>query len=63
MNSVDYSRKIPVSYTHLENDAEKPVGSQVVIVSEGGKVNIRVGNGTQYGRITQLAPGTTLRCV
>ena len=29
-------------------------------VSEGGKVNIRVGNGTQYGRITQLAPGTTL---
>ena len=43
-----------------ENDAEKPVGSQVVIVSEGGKVNIRVGNGTQYGRITQLAPGTTL---
>lgn len=43
-----------------ENDAEKPVGSQVVIVSEGGKVNIRVGNGTQYGRITQLAPGKTL---
>lgn len=43
-----------------ENDAEKPVGSQVVIVSDGGKVNIRVGNGTQYGRITQLAPGTTL---
>ena len=42
------------------NDAEKPVGSHVVIVSEGGKVNIRVGNGTQYGRITQLAPGTTL---
>ena len=43
-----------------ENDAEKPVRSHVVIVSEGGKVNIRVGNGTQYGRITQLAPGTTL---
>ena len=36
-----------------------PVGQNVVIVSEGGKVNIRVGNGTQYGRITQLAPGTT----
>ena len=46
-----------------ENDAEKPVGSHVVIVSEGGKVNIRVGNGTQYGRITQLAPGTTLNYV
>ena len=46
-----------------ENDAEKPVGSHVVIVSEGGKVNIRVGNGTQCGRITQLAPGTTLNYV
>ena len=39
---------------------KSPVRSHVVIVSEGGKVNIRVGNGTQYGRITQLAPGTTL---
>ena len=35
-------------------------GTHVVIVSDGGKVNIRVGNGTQYGRVTQLAPGTTL---
>ena len=34
--------------------------TQRVIVSDGGKVNIRVGNGTQYGRVTQLAPGTTL---
>ena len=32
-------------------------------MSEGGKVNIRVGNGTQYGRITQLAPGKTLEYV
>ena len=43
-----------------ENEGEKPVGTHVVIVSDGGKVNIRVGNGTQYGRVTQLAPGTTL---
>lgn len=43
-----------------ETDAEKPVGTHVVIVSKGGKVNIRVGNGMQYGRITQLTPGTTL---
>ena len=42
-------------------DAEKPpVSGTVVIVSDGGKVNIREGNGLTYGRITQLAPGTTL---
>ena len=41
-------------------DVEKPpVSGTVVIVSEGGKVNIREGNGLTYGRITQLAPGTT----
>jgi len=41
-------------------DAEKPsVSATVVIVSEGGKVNIREGNGLTYGHITQLAPGTT----
>ena len=40
-------------------DVEKPpVSGTVVIVSEGGKVNIREGNGLTYGRITQLAPGT-----
>ena len=40
-------------------DAEKPpVSGTVVIVSDGGKVNIREGNGLTYGRITQLAPGT-----
>ena len=41
-------------------DVEKPpVSGTVVIVSEGGKVNIREGNDLAYGRITQLAPGTT----
>lgn len=41
-------------------DAEKPsVSGTVVIVSDGGKVNVREGNGLTYGRITQLAPGTT----
>lgn len=35
----------------------------VVITSEGGKVNIRVGNGTNYGRITSVAPGTTFHYV
>lgn len=41
-------------------DAEKPsVSGTVVIVSDGGKVNVREGNGLTYGRITQLEPGTT----
>ena len=34
-----------------------PVGTMVVIVSEGGKVNVRCGNGTEYARITAVAPG------
>lgn len=34
-------------------------GKTVVIVSDGGKVNIRQGNGTNYGRISQVAPGST----
>ncbi len=42
------------------SDTEKLLGATVVIKSNGGKVNVRMGNGTQYGRITQLAPGTTL---
>lgn len=36
-----------------------PVGTTVVIVSEGGKVNVRTGNGTQYSRISSVASGTT----
>ena len=44
-------------------EAPKPVGTTVVIVSEGGKVNIRVGNGTSYSRITSVAPGTTFEYV
>ena len=40
-------------------DMPKPVGTTVVIVSEGGKVNVRVGNGTGYTRITSVVPGTT----
>lgn len=39
---------------------ELPASGTVVIVSEGGKVNIREGNGLTYGRITQLAPGHDL---
>jgi hypothetical protein len=34
-------------------------GSTVVIVPEGGKVNVRVGNGTEYARISTVASGTS----
>lgn len=40
-------------------EAPKPAGSTVVIVSDGGKVNIRVGHGTNYARISSVAPGST----
>lgn len=35
------------------------IPTQVVIVSNGGKVNIRYGNNTTYGRISLVSPGTT----
>lgn len=36
---------------------------RVVIVSEGSKVNIRVGNASGYSRISSVAPGTTFEYV
>ncbi len=39
--------------------ADKTAARKVRIVSSGRRVNIRVGNGLQYGRITLAAPGTT----
>lgn len=49
--------------TPKTEDTPKPVGTTVVITSEGGKVNIRVGHGTSYSRITSVAPGTTFEYV
>ena len=40
-----------------------PVGTTVVIVSEGGKVNVRCGNGTEYERLSAVAPGSTFPLV
>ena len=40
-----------------------PGSQRLVIVSDGGKVNIRVGNDTGYARITSVAPGTTFEYV
>ena len=40
-----------------------PSTRRLVIVSDGGKVNIRVGNDTGYARITSVAPGTIFEYV
>ena len=45
--------------TPVEPESPKPLGETVVIVSNGGKVNIRYGNGTNYARITSVQPGST----
>ena len=44
-------------------DEPAPVGTTVVIVSEGGKVNVRCGNGTEYERLSSVAPGSTFQLV
>ena len=44
-------------------DEPKPVGATVVIVSEGGKVNVRCGNGTTFSRITSVKNGTTFEWI
>ncbi len=41
------------------DELTKPVGTTVVIVSDGGNVNICCGNGTEYSRISSVAPGAT----
>ena len=40
-------------------ETHRPAGTMVLIFSEGGKVNIHAGNGTQYARLSSVAPGTT----
>ena len=44
-------------------DEPTPAGTTVVIVSEGGKVNVRCGNGTEYARLSAVAPGSTFPLV
>lgn len=42
-----------------EDHVTENAAATIVIVSDGGKVNIRTGNATSYSRITSVAPGTT----
>ena len=39
------------------------MNTTVVIVSGSGKVNVRTGNGTSFGRIAAVTPGTTYEYV
>lgn len=40
-----------------ERPIEQPIVQLVEIVSNGGNVNIRLGNGSQYARVTSVKPG------
>jgi len=41
----------------------QPAVQMVEIVSKGGNVNIRSGNGTEYSRVSSVKPGTKLEYV
>ena len=59
----DDEGKKDVPEADLAPDTPVPAGKRVLIISEGGKVNIRAGNGTQYARLSSVAPGTTFDLV
>lgn len=59
---IDYSAGV-VTPSDEQPEEPRPVNTTVVIVSGGGKVNVRTGNGTSFGRITAVAPGTTYEYV
>ena len=44
-------------------DEPAPVGTTVVIVSEGGKVNVRCGNGITFSRITSVKNSTAFEWI
>ena len=46
-----------------EPEPEPSAGNKVKIVCENGTVNIRVDNGTDYGRITAVTDGTVFEHV
>ena len=59
---IDYSTGV-VTPSDEQPEESRPVNTTVVIVSGGGKVNVRTGNGTNFGRIAAVAPGTTYEYV
>ena len=59
---IDYSAGV-IAPSDEQPEEPRPVNTTVVIVSGGGKVNVRTGNGTNFGRIAAVAPGTTYEYV
>ena len=59
---IDYGAGV-IAPSDEQPEEPRPVNTTVVIVSGGGKVNVRTGNGTSFGRITAVAPGTTYEYV
>ena len=63
MNAVADDDGQPKAPEQPVPDEPDPVGTTVVIVSEGGKVNVRCSNGTEYKRLSAVAPGSTFPLV
>ena len=59
---IDYGAGV-IAPSDEQPEEPRPVNTTVVIVSGGGKVNVRTGNGTSFGRIAAVAPGTTYEYV
>ena len=59
---IDYSTGV-IAPPEEQPEEPRPVNTTAVIVSDGGKVNVRTGNGTSFGRIAAVAPGTTYEYV
>ena len=59
---IDYGTGV-IAPSDEQPEEPRPVNTTVVIVSDGGKVNVRTGNGTNFGRIAAVAPGTTYEYV
>ena len=59
---IDYGTGV-IAPSDEQPEEPRPVNTTVVIVSGGGKVNVRTDNGTSFGRIAAVAPGTTYEYV
>ena len=59
---IDYGTGV-IEPSDEQPEEPRPVNTTVVIVSDGGKVNVRTGNGTNFGRIAAVAPGMTYEYV
>lgn len=58
---IQYAEEsLPSEPTVPDENTPEPQPRMVQIISNGGKVNIRTGNGTQFSRITSVVPGTLL---